>query len=89
MASVCTCPADNCLLHGYSPHFVKCKWCGELTAMTATKECDGCHEVTSRLRRFALTGKDARAFIARVVAEILIDEIAQEVPGIRRVEVKR
>jgi hypothetical protein len=28
---------------------VSCKWCGQETSMTGTKECDNCHELRVRI----------------------------------------
>ncbi len=28
---------------------IPCQWCGDLTRMLGTKECDNCHEVRMRI----------------------------------------
>lgn len=39
---------------------VPCKWCGDMTRSTGTRECDGCHEVASRLEDFLQHGPAQR-----------------------------
>jgi hypothetical protein len=42
---------------------VPCETCGELTAMTGTKRCDGCWEIERRLRDY-LRSDGGREFVA-------------------------
>lgn len=46
---------------------VPCMFCGEPTAMTGTKKCDGCWEVARRLDEFVRT-EAGRKFVRQVLA---------------------
>ena len=47
---------------------VPCSICGEPTANTGTKKCDGCWEVTHRLADFLRT-PGGRAFVRQALAD--------------------
>ncbi len=48
---------------------VACKWCGELTMYTGTKECDSCHRTAFGLLEF-LGSKKARAYTLQMLAQL-------------------
>lgn len=45
-----TCGEAREAAHAGKLEQVQCKWCGEPTRMTATKMCDGCWELDTRIR---------------------------------------
>jgi hypothetical protein len=49
----------------------RCETCGDRTMMTATKRCDGCHEVEVRLEGYLRMGGDkAKRFVLEALKEI-------------------